>query len=279
MKPEWEKGIRGSIYGFGRRLLPLHWRRAIRRHFAPERLLGIRKPAIDIPHFDFDPNKSRPGRPDVLFLPVIAWTYRRQRPQQLAEALARVHKRVFYGAIAGPGEPREATAVAPGVTLLPIGGVRREDPSDRRLEGIALRAAFESVARARDDYGLYEATVVVESPFWAPLARMLQATFGWKIVYDCLDLHAGFQTNRAVLLSAAEEDLVREADLVVATSEILAEKLSERRPDVRLLPNACDYRLFAQVPDPQRHGGRLTIGYVGAVDIWFDVDLFDRLVQ
>jgi GT2 family glycosyltransferase len=279
MKPEWEKGIRGRVYAFGRSLLPLHWRRAIRRRLAPERLLGIRKPAIDIPHFDFDPNKSRPGRPDVLFLPVIAWTYRRQRPQQLAEALARVHKRVFYGAIAGPGEPLEATAVAPGVTLLPIGGVRREDPSDRRLEGIALRAAFESVARARDDYGMYEAAVVVESPYWAPLARMLQATFGWKIVYDCLDLHAGFQTNRAVLLSAAEEDLVREADLVVATSEILVENLADRRPDVRLLPNACDYGLFAQVPDPQRRGARLTVGYVGAVDSWFDVDLFDRLAQ
>ena len=278
MKPDWEKGLRGRIYALGRSVLPLHWRRAIRRRFAPERLLGIRKPPIEIPHFDFDPNRSRPGRPDVLFLPVIAWTYRRQRPQQLAEALARARKRVFYGAIAGPGEPHEATSVAPGVTLLPIAGVRREDPSDRRLEGPALRAAFESIARGRDAYGLHETAVVVESPFWAPLARLLQETFGWKIVYDCLDLHAGFQTNRAVLLAAAEEDLIREADLVVATSEVLLEKLGAQRPDARLLPNACDYELFSRVPDPEPRRGGLTVGYVGAVDSWFDVDLFDRLV-
>ena len=109
MKPEWEKGIRGRIYGLRpkRPSAPLAARDPTPlRARAPS---GDPQAAIDIPHFDFDPNKSRPGRPDVLFLPVIAWTYRRQRPQQLAEALARVHKRVFYGAIAGPGEPQEPT--------------------------------------------------------------------------------------------------------------------------------------------------------------------------
>jgi GT2 family glycosyltransferase/glycosyltransferase involved in cell wall biosynthesis len=279
MKPEWEKGFRGRLYAFGRDAIPLHWRRAIRRRFAPERLLGIQKPLIDIPYIEFDPTKARPGRPDILILPVIAWTYRRQRPQQLAEALARAHKRVFYGAIAGPGEPIQATSVAPGVTLLPIAGVRREDPSDRRLEDAMLQTAFESLARARDEFGLVETAVVVQSPFWAPLTRLLQKSFGWKIVYDCLDNHSGFQTNRAVLLAAAEEELIREADLVVATSDALLERISDLRPEARLLPNGCDYGLFSQVPDPDPKPEALSVGYVGAVDNWFDTDLFDRLTQ
>ncbi|MGH9316853.1 MAG: glycosyltransferase [Thermoanaerobaculia bacterium] len=277
MRPEWEKGFRGRLYAFGRGVVPLSWRRALRRRIAPERLLGIRKPAVDLPRHEFDLQKSRTGGPDILFLPVVAWTYRRQRPQQLAEALARQDKRVFYGALRGPGEPNEATPVAPGVLLLPIAGVRREDPADRRFQGKALETAFDSLARARQTYAMEQTALLVETPFWTPLARRLRERFGWKVVYDCLDEHAGFATNRPGLLPSAEEELAFAADLVVATSEVLLERLREKNPSARLLPNACDAELFATVPDPVAKGGSLTIGYVGALDDWFDADLLDEL--
>ncbi|MFN2386929.1 MAG: glycosyltransferase [Thermoanaerobaculia bacterium] len=279
MRPEWEKGLRGRLYVLGRRIVPLSWRRALRRRFAPEKLLGIRKPAIDVPTYAFDPNEVPPGRPDVLLLPVVAWSYRRQRPQQLAEALARRGKRVFYGALAGPDEPREDTPVAPGVTLLPIGGVRREDPADRPLGGKALEEAFASLAAARDRYGLLEAVALLQSPFWAPLARLLRDRFGWKTVYDCLDEHAGFATNRPAVVTAAERELVAAADLVLATSEVLRERLGQAREEVRLLPNACDYELFAGLPDPSPSVAHLSVGYVGTVAEWFDAELFSALVR
>jgi GT2 family glycosyltransferase len=279
LRPEWEKGWRGELYAFGRRLLPLHWRRAIRRRILPERLLGIRKPEIEIPRFDFDSSESRPGRPDILFLPVIAWSYRRQRPQQLAEALARRGKRVLYGALEGPGEPTEEIGVAPGVTLLPLPGVRREDPGDRRLQGDALQMAFDGIARAREKYELHETAVVVETPFWTPLALLLRERFGWKIVYDCLDEHSGFPTNRPAVLAEEEDRLTEGADLVVATSPVLLERLSKRSADARLLPNACDERLFRSVPHPPFGRRELTVGYVGAVDDWFDAGLFEELAR
>jgi GT2 family glycosyltransferase/glycosyltransferase involved in cell wall biosynthesis len=279
MRPEWEKGARGRLYALGRRLVPLPLRRALRRRFAPERLLGIRKPEIDIPRFDFDPSEARPGRPDVMVLPVIAWSYRRQRPQQLAEALARRGRRVFYGALRGQGEPEAPTGAAPGVLLLPIAGIRREDPADRRLEGPALDEAFASIARARDDYGLFEAALLVETPYWTPLARRLSERFGWKIVYDCLDAHAAFPSNRPGVFAGAEEELAAAADLVVATSEPLRARLQKRNAGARLLPNAADAAIFANVPDPSPSGPRLTVGYVGAVDDWFDADLFVELAR
>jgi GT2 family glycosyltransferase len=278
VRPEWEKGWRGRLYAFGRRLVPLHWRRAIRRRIAPERFLGIRKPDIEIPRFEFDANESRAGRPDVLFLPVIAWFYRRQRPQQLAEALARRGKRVFYGALAGPGEPQEDTGVAPGVTLLPLSGVRREDPPDRRLQGDALTSVLAGLARAREKYELHEVAVVAETPFWAPLALELSEKFGWKVVYDCLDEHAGFATNRPEALEE-EERLIARADLTVATSSVLLERLSEKCPAARLLPNACDAALLPEEPDPPPGHHPLTVGYVGAVSEWFDFDLLNELAR
>ncbi|HEU5251479.1 MAG TPA: glycosyltransferase, partial [Thermoanaerobaculia bacterium] len=273
MKPEWEKGIRGRIYALGRRVMPLAWRRAIRRRFSPEKVFGLRKPPVDIPRFEFDPSESRPGRPDVVVLPVIAWSYRRQRPQQLALALARGGRRVFYGSLEGEGEPREPTGVARGVTLLPIAGVRREDPADRRLEGSTLDRAADSLAGARERFELHETALLVQSPFWAPLATRLSARFGWKVVYDCLDEHAAFPANRPQALAAAEEEVLAAADLVVATSEPLVERLRRRRPDAILLPNAADADAFGALPDPAAVAGRLTVGYAGAVDDWFDFDL------
>src|SRR5262245_27228129 len=160
MRPEWEKGLRGRLYAWGREIVPLAWRRAIRRRIATERLLGIRKPPVEIVRYEFDPREARPGRPDLLFLTAIAWSYRRQRPQQLAEALGRRGRRVLYGAIRGPGEPEVATPVAAGVTLLPIAGVRKEDPGDRRLEDAALEAAWQSLAAARDELELHECAVI-----------------------------------------------------------------------------------------------------------------------
>lgn len=279
MRPEWEHGWRGRIYAAGRRLVPLSWRRMIRRRLPTERLLGIRKPEIEFPDSPADVAAFRPGRPDLVFLPVIAWSYRRQRPQQLAEALGRRGLRVFYGALAGPGEPREAAGAAPGVTLLPIAGVLPEDPGDRRLEGEALRLALQSLDRARSRYGMSETAVVVQTPFWTPLARELSRWHGWKIVYDCLDEHTQFATNRGKALAEEEETLAAAADLVVATSAVLLGRLSGRAPAARLLPNACDEAMFRGVPDPPSGRQPLTVGYVGAVDDWFDAALLEDLAR
>ena len=279
MRPDWEAGLRGRLYALGRRAVPLAWRRALRRRIRPESLFGLRKPALDLAWSPADPGPAQPGRPDVLVLPVIAWSYRRQRPQQLASALARRGRRVFYGSLAGSGEPEAPGEVAPGVTLLPIPGVRREDPSDRRLAGPALATALAGLESARSRFGIAEADVLVQSPYWAPLAGELRRQFGARIVYDCLDAHEGFATNRPGVLEAAEREIASTADLVLATSEPLGRRMSAFTRDARLLPNACDFAPFAKIPAPAPRSGVLTVGYVGAVDDWFDMDLVGELAR
>jgi glycosyltransferase involved in cell wall biosynthesis len=281
MRPRWESGWRGRLYALGRRAIPLPVRRALRRRVAPETLLGLHKPPPELALLPPDPRPPVPGRADVLILPVIPWSYRRQRPQQLAEALARLNRRVFYGSLAGSGEPAEASGAAPGVTLLPIEGVRREDPWDRRLGGRALARAVASLGVARDRFAIREAVLLAQSPFWGPLCETLRQRYGWRIVYDCIDAHPEFPTTRARLLADAEARLAATADLVLATSESLRRRLTARARggEVRLLPNACDYALFASVPLPKPDPDRLTVGYVGAVDAWFDLELLSRLAE
>jgi glycosyltransferase involved in cell wall biosynthesis len=277
MRPSWESGLRGRIYAFGRRATPIAWRRALRRRLNSERLLGLRKPEVEIPLLPLDAGPARPGRADIVVLPVIPWSYRRQRPQQLSEALARRGRRVFYGTLRGSGEPEYAVGVAPGVTLLPIRRVRREDLGDRRLRGRALDAAAAGLAESRSWFGLEEAVLLVQSPFWWPVASALRKRFGWSVVYDCLDAHEAFSTNRRRILTEAERDLAASADLVVATSEALRQRMAQWSSSSRLLPNACDFGLFGELPPPVPEPGRLTVGYTGAVDAWFDMDLLARL--
>ena len=277
MRPDWESGLRGRIYAFGRRAVPIALRRALRRHVRTERLLGLRKPPVELERCDFDPGPARPGRADILVLPVIAWSYRRQRPQQLAEALARRGMRVFYGSLRGADEPEQATGVAPGVTLLPLPGVRREDPADRRLKDPALAAALAGLDAARQRFDLSDVVLLAQSPFWAPLAAALRERFGWRIVYDCMDAHEGFSTNRPRILAEAEREVAAIADLVVATSETLRRRMAAWSPQARLLPNACDFDLFGRIPAPAPREGRLTVGYAGAVDEWFDMPLLAEL--
>jgi len=279
MKASWETGWRGRIYAIGRRMIPIGWRRALRRRVRAERLLGLRKAPVEPSWGEPDPGPRRDGRPDIVVLPVIPWSYRRQRPQQLAEALARRGRRVFYLSLEGGGEPASPAGVARGVTLLPIRGVRREDPADRRLRGRSLENAITSLAAARERFELREAVQLVQSPFWAPLAVDLRRRFGWRILYDCLDAHGHFRTNRPGVLDEPEHTLAAAADLVVATSEPLRARLAAWSPSTRVLPNACDFDLFSTIPAPQPDPSRLVVGYAGAVDEWFDFDLLAELAR
>jgi len=163
--------------------------------------------------------------------------------------------------------------------LLPLEGVRREDPADRRLQDPALAAALEGLSAARARLNLEDVVLLVQSPFWAPLAAALRARFGWRIAYDCLDAHEGFSSNRAGIFEEAERTAAADADLVVATSETLRRRMAAWNPGARLLPNACDFALFGSVPDPAPRTGRLRVGYTGAVDAWFDMDLVAGLAR
>ena len=272
------RSLRERLYAWGRENLPVGWRRAIRRAVGVERLFGIEKVPPDVRLRPLLPEQTVGSGLDLIFLPVIPWLYRWQRPQQLASALARRGRRVFYGTLRGPGEPLEPGVAETGVILLPIPGVRWEDPPDRRLRGPALREAAEAFARYRERFWLDRAATVAQTPYWEPLAVELRRRFGWKIAFDCLDEYAAFTTNRETVLQESGDRLAASADLVVATSRPLLEKVSRRSANVRLLPNACDYDFFAQVA-PRTASAALRIGYFGALEEWFDTELLIELAR
>ena len=266
------RSLRARLYAWGRQSLPVGWRRALRRAVAVENLFGIEKAPPDARLRPLSPEQTVGSGLDLIFLPVIPWLYRWQRPQQLASALARRGRRVFYGTLGGPGEPSEPVAAETGAILLPVPGIRWEDPPDRRLRGRPLREAEEAFARYRERFGLDHAATVAQTPYWEPLAVQLRRRFGWKVVFDCLDEYAAFSTNREAVLEESGERLAASADLVVATARPLLDKVSRRNANARLLPNACDYDFFARVGPRPSPAGALRVGY-------FDTDLLVELAR
>ena len=140
-----------------------------------------------------------------------------------------------------------------------------------------MERSFEGLRR---EMGIVEAVIMVQLPFWQPLARRLRARFGWKIVYDCMDEHSGFSTNEKSMLGQ-EEVLARECDLVVATASTLYEKMRNYNARCILIPNAADFEHFKDTPSNDLLQGikKPIIGYYGAISDWFDEELVEFLAR
>jgi GT2 family glycosyltransferase/glycosyltransferase involved in cell wall biosynthesis len=232
-----------------------------------------------------------PGVYDIICLPVILWNSRFQRPQQMMQQLAERGHRVFYASVGfQPGTAADLKEIRPRVWEMTLPGtpgvsVYQQLPSEADIEKMA--AALDALRLERR---ISSALVIVQLPFWTALAERLRDKFGWPIVYDCMDDHAGFSTNSAAMLQA-EERTISSSDLVVVTAEVLRDKVLPKARRSVLIRNACDYAHFSQTGGA-RSGGRpgpegqrakatkpITVGFYGAIAEWFDDALVLDLAQ
>jgi glycosyltransferase involved in cell wall biosynthesis len=207
----------------------------------------------------------------VLILPALPWTYRRQRPQQLARAIAEVGRHVLYLDVS------IRTAVIPpprlhvddrGVEVLSVAVPGRPDPYTSILTPEQTAHFSDLLAtglQRRPDF------ILVQLPFWGPLAIELSRRLQAPLVYDRLDLHAEFPGAPA-LLSDAEATLASQAQHLVASSPGLCESAAAGR-DWRLIPNGVVLEDFLGRDHQHRPRPEAPIaGYVGALGAWFDAD-------
>jgi GT2 family glycosyltransferase/glycosyltransferase involved in cell wall biosynthesis len=222
---------------------------------------------------------------DWVFFGVIDWHFRHQRPQQLALALARAGRRVFYVSVnfvdsAQPGF--ELERLDPNLPLFQVffnlpgpHSVYEGPPSEGTLD--ALRAGQLALwERAH----IRQAVHVVQHPYWFALAAFLPPA---RLVYDCMDFHAGFD-NTGDAHAGTEERLIALADLTIVTSDYLADhaqRLGARQ--VSMIRNAAEFEHFqSAAAKPEQAGStpgvrRPVLGYYGAIAEWFDPALVARL--
>jgi GT2 family glycosyltransferase/glycosyltransferase involved in cell wall biosynthesis len=224
------------------------------------------------------------GELDWVFFGVIDWHFRHQRPQQLALALARAGRRVFYVSVnfvdsAEPGF--ELERLDPSLPLYQVffhlpgpHSVYAGPPSQTTLDQLRTGqlALWERA-------GIRQAVHVVQHPYWFALAAFLPPA---RLVYDCMDFHAGFD-NTGDAHAGAEERLFSLADLTIVTSDYLADharRFGARQ--VAMIRNAAEFAHFhsaAATGPAQRDdaGRRPVLGYYGAIAEWFDPELVVRL--
>jgi glycosyltransferase involved in cell wall biosynthesis len=232
-----------------------------------------------------------PAGPPILYLPAVSWSYRFQRPQHLALALARAGHPVLYvdGFLRSRLLPARHILHTQGkLHVLRMRVPGRPDPYREPLDrATAARLADTIVAGLGSGRPLM---VLVQLPFWAELGRELARRLHVPLVYDRIDLHVGFPGVPAGI-ELVEARLIREADLVCATAGALAQRPREVSPKVLLLPNGVDLAAF---PAPAavramiggETGGETagetagaTIGYVGALGPWFDVEALEAAAR
>ena len=220
---------------------------------------------------------SDSGIYDIVCFPIIEWDFRFQRPQQLMLRFATAGHRVFYlsQTFRPSGDPINISEKCHNVfevsLCAPPRSVYTEALSDRVRDDL-----LDSLDVLRRDLSLRAAVAVVQLPFWWPLVERTRAEFGWPIVYDCMDYHAGFSTNRRRMVEQ-EGRLLRSADLVVASSSFLENQARIHNSNVTLVRNGCDYEHFSRAIWSK--GERPVIGYYGEIADWFDSELVADLAE
>jgi hypothetical protein len=204
----------------------------------------------------------------VLFLPIVDWEFRTQRPHHLARSFARAGHRVLYPDLR-LGEGRHFEEPEPGILRFQLPGRPELDPYREPLgDDDVARAmvAFEAIDQRLPLAGLW---VIATLPAWRRLAIELRRRFSGALLFDCMDSFEHFGDHAD--LSGEESRLAREADVVTASARSLVAKLEARGAAVTLVPNGCapDHFLPPLEPPP----GPPVIGFFGGIHDWFDGEL------
>jgi glycosyltransferase involved in cell wall biosynthesis len=94
-------------------------------------------------------------------------------------------------------------------------------------------------------------------------------------VYECVDDHAAFGgLADPRVVHAMEDELLRRACSVFASSQRLWERCHKLRPDVLLVGNGADYHHFSQAAvSGDKLNETIVVGFYGGIGPWIDIGL------
>lgn len=208
----------------------------------------------------------------MLYLCPVDWRWIKQRPQFLAEELAKhFDMRVLY-----PFANKRSTlqkkqpspiVPMPWFTLPTLGG---------RISGIAR--VNDLLFRLQTHLQL----LIARPEFlWVSMPWQLPAIpkgYRGKVIYDCMDDYPAITMDAAgrEKLIAQEKQLAERADVIFASSRNLMNELQKRygvpAEKLTLLRNGY-HAGWQAAPDTRKPDGRLNIGYFGTIGRWFDFPL------
>lgn len=229
--------------------------------------IGLKTWHTDLRH-SVRPNETKKL---FIFLPVIDWDYRFQRPQHLASELAKQGHLVFYLCDSPTSKRglqdfqirRRLNENLYQVSLHHSGSlalIGKKNP-------VTCKEIQDSIIAAINKFSSPEASAVVfQHPTWAPCLPERKLTLA---AFDYLDNYAALEISRDWGDDIAFEAIKR-ADRLVFSSPALKHQHSFA-PEAHVIENACQFEFF---DIPFEHAQKETkIVYVGAIADWFDYEL------
>ncbi|HUT03193.1 MAG TPA: glycosyltransferase [bacterium] len=223
------------------------------------------------------------SRTAIVFISTHPFTGLWQRPQQIAVRLAKSYPILYFWPRYASDlarrkensqqvEPESASSIRlVSPLLLPFG---RAIPAVYKANLGTARSAIAHRLRAM---GFSAAPTLW---FYAPrFAHLLDSLEHSAVVYDIMDEHSAFSFARRDM-KELETRLLRDADVVFAGTNTLAERKRELAPEIKYLPCGVEFEHFSaaaaqKLPVPAAFSsvnGPL-IGYFGAVDDRLDFDM------
>lgn len=233
----------------------------------------------------------------VVVLPNLFWNFRWQRPQQLFSRCAQEGYSVLFVSIKTreirtdpkdiyeAGDFLELKQNAPRVldVKLPSAYTRfilndSLSSSDINTMSLALSAVIYELSELWKR-GVPEVTYVVEHPNWEPLVTQMKKQIPGKVILDLMDNHRGFdQVSQSA--TRRELKLLKTADATVVSSLFLKQYAQKYTEKPTIIRNGADYKHFS-VADANGALEALIdapiIGYFGALNEWFDMELVAQL--
>lgn len=210
---------------------------------------------------------------DVLFFSMIEYTFRYQRPQQIADYYARQGHRVFYfRPMFDIGDHPDVRQIHENLfeVVLCFKSARNiyvstfddvEDDLSRQLDEVVRK------------FSIRDAISISEYPNWVNAVRLLKHRYPMVAVLDYLDDWDGFEGTATPEVRRNTRDIFEASDCVVASSTYLAEKAGRCCKNVVTIRNGTEFSHFNRaykVCEPGQKGKK-KIGYYGAISHWFDV--------
>jgi len=222
--------------------------------------------------------------PDLLFYPMTDWHARIQRTQHLVRAFAGLgYRSIFINPHLGRefettplfDQEHRLAQLEPNVFELHIRLPSEPVFHDRLLTSEEEDILVEAVRRILPNTGNPGKVIQILSfPLWLGVAQRFRKEAAFPMVYDCHDLLSGF-ANMSGDLITAEADLLRAADLVIFSSQGLVDRYREGLKQWLLVRNAVTAAQF-QVGGAVRQTGPPVVGYIGALDSWFDIEAVEQ---
>ena len=217
--------------------------------------------------------ESKYNKFDILFLSVIDYDFRYQRPQHLTNSFSQQGHRVFY---INANYNNDETQIIKQVDKIDVFSMKSKRYSaiysaDYTKNSNDIIVELEKIVI---ENAIRDCVIVVEYPTWVQAAKYFKDKYGFKIVTDYLDDYTGFEDTNIECLAPCCYELLEASDQVIASSNYLAECAHKYNENIRIIRNGTEYEHFHKAYKESKKivNERKIVGYYGAIAHWFDFE-------